>query len=183
MRESIILDDATAQPLFAADPYIRRRQARSILCLPLLSQTKLIGVLYLENNLAPRVFAPTRISVLKLLASQAAIALENAHLYRDVAARETKIRRLVDSNIIGIFIWDFDGRILEANDEFLRIVKYDREDLGAGHLSWADLTPPDRRAGNAQTVTEMRMTGIAQPYEKEYLRKDGSRVPVLVGRR
>jgi PAS domain S-box-containing protein len=147
----------------------------------LLSQTKLIGVLYLENNLSPRVFAPARIAVLKLVASQAAIALENAHLYRDVAARETKIRRLVDSNIIGIFIWDLDGRIIEANDEFLRMVKYDREDLAAGRVSWLDLTPPDWRDGNAQRVDEVRMTGIAQPYEKEYLRKDESRVPVLVG--
>ena len=180
-RESIILDDATAQPQFAADPYIRQSQARSILCLPLLSQAKLIGVLYLENNLSPRVFAPARIAVLKLVASQAAIALENAHLYRDVAARETKIRRLVDSNIIGILIWELDGRIIEANDEFLRMVKYDREDLAAGRVSWLDLTPPDWRDRNAQTADAVRMTGVAQPYEKEYLRKDGSRVPVLVG--
>jgi PAS domain S-box-containing protein len=180
-RDSVILDDATSQSPFDVDPYVRQHNARSILCLPLLNQAKLVGALYLENNLAPRVFAPTRISVLKLLATQAAIALENAHLYRDVAARETKIRRLVDSNIIGIFIWDLDGRIIEANDEFLRMVKYDREDLAAGRVSWLDLTPPDWRDGNAQRVDEVRMTGIAQSYEKEYLRKDGSRVPVLVG--
>ena len=83
-RESVILDDAAAQPPFAADPYIRQRQARSILCLPLINQAKLIGVLYLENNLAPHVFAPARIAVLKLLASQAAISLENTRLYRDL---------------------------------------------------------------------------------------------------
>src|SRR6185295_7843863 len=52
--------------------------------------------------------------------------------------REAKIRRLVDSNIIGIFVWDFDGRILEANDEFLRMVNYDREDLVSGRIRWAD---------------------------------------------
>ncbi|MEA3142630.1 MAG: hypothetical protein QOK23_4799, partial [Gammaproteobacteria bacterium] len=115
-REIVILDDAAAQSPFGVDSYIRQRQARSILCLPLLNQAKLIGVLYLENNLTPRVFAPARISVLKLLASQAAIALENAQLYRDVGEREAKIRRLVDSNVIGIFVWDFDGRVLEAND-------------------------------------------------------------------
>src|SRR5467141_4508958 len=86
-RESVILDDAAASP-FATDPYLRQRQARSILCLPLITQAKLIGVLYLENNLARRVFAPARIAVLKLLASQAAIALENARLYRDLAERE-----------------------------------------------------------------------------------------------
>ena len=58
--ESVILDDAAVQPPFAADPYIRQRQARSILCLPLIHQAKLIGVLYLENNLALEVFAPAR---------------------------------------------------------------------------------------------------------------------------
>ena len=67
--------------------------------------------------------------MLKLLASQAAISLENSRLYRDLEQREAKIRRLVDANIIGIFIWEFEGRILEANDAFLRIVGYDREDL------------------------------------------------------
>src|SRR5437667_48116 len=68
-RESVILDDAAAQPSFAADPYLCQRQARSILCLPLITQAKLIGVLYLENNLTPGVFAPARSAVLKLLAS------------------------------------------------------------------------------------------------------------------
>ena len=110
-HESLILDDAAAQSAFAEDPYIRQRVARSILCLPLISQGKPNGVLYLENNLARGVFAPARTAVLKLLASQAAIALENTHLYRDLAEREAKFRRLVDANIIGIFIWDFDGRI------------------------------------------------------------------------
>jgi GAF domain-containing protein len=67
-RESVILDNAAAQPLFASDPYIRQHQLRSVLCLPLITQARLIGVLFLENNLAPRVFAPARIAVLKLLA-------------------------------------------------------------------------------------------------------------------
>jgi GAF domain-containing protein len=87
-RESVILDDASARNPFSADTYIRQKHARSVLCLPLLKQATLIGVLYLENNLAPRVFAPARIAVLKLLASQAAISLENTRLYRDLAERE-----------------------------------------------------------------------------------------------
>jgi PAS domain S-box-containing protein len=180
-REIVILDDAAAQSPYGVDCYIRQRQARSILCLPLLNQAKLIGVLYLENNLAPRVFAPARVAVLKLLASQAAVALENARLYRDVAERETKIRRLVDSNIIGIFVWDFDGRILEANDEFLRMVGYDREDLLAGGIRWADLTPPDWRDRNNARIEQQKSSGRFEPFEKEYTRKDGSRVPVLIG--
>jgi PAS domain S-box-containing protein len=181
-RESVILDDAATQPPFAADPYISQRQARSILCLPLTTQAKLVGVLYLENNLTPRVFAPARIAVLKLLASQAAISLENTRLYRDLAEREAKIRRLVDSNIIGIFIWEFEGRILEANDAFLRIVGYDREDLVSDRMRWTDLTPPERLDRHERWWTrELRMTGSLRPFENDYFRKDGSRVPVLVG--
>jgi PAS domain S-box-containing protein len=181
-RESVILDDAAAQPPWAAHPYIRERRARSILCLPLITQARLIGVLYLDNNLAPRVFAPARIAALKLLASQAAIALENASLYRDLSEREAKIRRLVDANIIGIFIWKLDGRILEANEAFLRILGYERADLTSGRLSWRTLTPAEWLARHEQQWTpELKQTGSTQPYEKEYFRKDGSRVPVLVG--
>jgi PAS domain S-box-containing protein len=184
-RESVILHDAAAQSSFGQDPYIGQRQARSVLCLPLLNHAKLIGVLYLENNLAPRVFAPARITVLKLLASQAAISLENTRLYRDLAQREAKIRRLVDANIIGIFIrsipGEVDGPIVEANDAFLRIVGYDREDLISGRINWANLSPPEWQEIDARAVAELKRTGIVPTYEKEYLRKDGTRVPVLVG--
>jgi PAS domain S-box-containing protein len=363
-RDIVILDDAAAQTPYGEDSYIRRRQARSILCLPLLNRAKLIGVLYLENNLTPRVFAPARILVLKLLTSQAAIALENAGLYRDVAEREkqqiatsemlriianspiqsvldavaenasrlsdannaeifrlednllrlaasygeipvvvhafrgvaadrgtvtgraardrrtihvhdlaaeedeypvgssnakreghrttlatpllregapigvilvrrrevrpfsdeqialietfadqaviaienarlfeaeeqrslalaranrdlaereAKIRRMVDSNIIGIFIWDFEGRIHDANDEFLRMVNYDREDLIAGRIRWTDLTPSDWRDRTDAKMERQRNSGRFEPFEKEYTRKDGSRFPLLVG--
>ena len=180
-RESVILDDAASQSPFDADPYIREHQARSILCLPLITQAKLIGVLYLENNLSPHVFVPARIAVLKLVASQAAIALENSRLYGDLQEREAKIRRLVDANIIGIVILDFEGPIIEANDAFLRMVGYDREDLVSGRIRWTDLTPPEWRDRKAEMVEEVKMTGIGQPHEIEYFRKDGSRVPVLVG--
>jgi predicted ATPase/GAF domain-containing protein len=98
-RESVILDDASVQNPFSADTYVRQHRARSILCLPLINQGKLTGVLYLENNLTPNVFTPTRIAVLKLLASQAAISLENTRLYHELEEREAKIRRLVDANI------------------------------------------------------------------------------------
>ncbi len=180
-RESVILDDAAAQSQFAEDPYIRDRQARSILCLPLINQGQLNGALYLENNLAPGVFAPARNAVLKLLASQAAIALENSHLYRDLAEREAKIRRLFDANLIGIGIWDSKGQILDANDAYLRTIGYDREDLLSGRLNWMALTPPEWAARTAQSVQELKLTGMARPFEKEYFRKDGSRVPLLFG--
>src|SRR4029077_7643398 len=95
---------------------------------------------------------------------------------------EAKIRRLVDANIIGIVIWDFEGRVIEANDAFLRMVDYDREDLVSGRIRWTELTPPEWLDRDARRwLPELKMTGSLQPFEKEYFRKDGSRVPVLIG--
>jgi PAS domain S-box-containing protein len=180
-RHDVILDDAIAENPFSADPYILQFRVRSLLCLPLTNQAKLTGVLYLENNLAARVFTPDRMTVLKVLASQAAISLENAWLYRDLEDRERKIGRLIDSNIIGIVIWDLDGRLIDANDAFLRMVRYEREDLQAG-LRWFDMTPPEWQEAHARyEAEELKATGMMQAREKEYFRKDGSRVPVLIG--
>ena len=181
-RESVILDDALAQNPFPADEYIGQKQARSVLCLPLVKQSKLIGVLYLENNLASRVFTPSRISVLKLLASQAAISLENARLYNDLQEREARIRRLVDSNIVGIVFWDVQGRINDANQAFLDIVGYTQEDLVSGRLRWTELTPTEWRDADERIIAELNAVRTLPPREKEYVRKDGSRVSVLVAR-
>ena len=147
----------------------------------MINQGKLVGVLYLENNLTPRAFAPARIAVLKLLASQAATSLENTRLYRDLEQREAKIRGLVDANIIGICVLERDGRMIEANDALLRLLGYDREDLLSGRIHWMELTPPEWRDRADQAPSEFARTGAIQPFEKEYFRKDGSRVPVLIG--
>jgi PAS domain S-box-containing protein len=181
-QDTVILEDAASQNPFSADPYLVQRRARSVLCLPLTNQSNLIGVLYLENNLAPRVFGPARIAVLKLLASQAAMSLENTRLYHDLAQREAQIRRLVDADIVGIIIWDLDGTILEANDALLRMVGYERDDLVSGRLRWTDVAAAQWRGRDLQELAvEIQRTGRLQPFEWEYIRKDGSRVPVLVG--
>src|SRR5262249_39306390 len=180
-HESVILDDAAATNPFSADPYIARRQARSVFCLPLMNQGKFIGALYLETKFAPRAFAPARAAVLKALASQAAISLENSRLYRDLADREGKIRRFFDANILGICIWNLEGAIVEANEAFLRMLQYDRNDVSSGRLRWTDLTPAEWREQDERAVAELRSTAAFQPVEKEYFRKDGSRLPVLIG--
>ena len=92
-HESVILDDASAQMPFSADGNVRRKYARSVLCLPLVKQGKLVGALYLENNLAPRVFTSAKLAVLKLLASQAAISLENVRLYDELRLENSERRR------------------------------------------------------------------------------------------
>lgn len=180
-EENLFLDDASNEAPFAADPYVIEHRARSVLCLPLLHQAQLIGALYLENNLSPRVFSPTRIAALKLVASQAAISLVNARLYRDIERREAKIRRLVDADIIGILFWTAEGHVKDANDAFLRMVGYEREDLLGGRVRWRDMTPPEFLSVSENALAEALVTGRAAPFEKQYWRKDGSRLPVLVG--
>jgi PAS domain S-box-containing protein len=179
-QDTVILDDASRQNPFSADPYIVQRRARSILGLPLINQGKLIGILYLENNLAPQVFTADRVMVLKVLASQAAISLENTRLYRDLEDREARIRRLVEANVVGVVMWTLDGAIIEANEAFLHMMQYGREDLASGRVSWTDLTPAEWRDCDDRAVADLKATGIFQPFEKEFFRKNGSRVPVLL---
>src|ERR1700688_3790865 len=151
-----MLDDASGRGEFSNDEYIRRAHARSILCLPLVKQGRLIALLYLENNLAANVFTPARIAVLNVLVSAAAISLENSRLYRELQEREAKIRRLVDANIVGVVISSLDGQILEANDAFLQMVGYTRDDLTSGLLRWTDLTPPQWQAATERAVAQIR---------------------------
>jgi len=94
---------------------------------------------------------------------------------------EAKIRRLVDANVVGIVMWNLEGAITEANDAFLHMVQYDSEDLAYGRVRWTDLTPAEWHSSDERAMAELRATGIFQAFEKEYIRKDGGRVPVLLG--
>jgi len=87
-QQSLILDDASSQSLFSQDPYVLEKRPRSVLCFPLVKRTDLIGALYLENNLAPRVFTPKRLALLQLLTSQATISLDHARLYAEAKRAE-----------------------------------------------------------------------------------------------
>jgi PAS domain S-box-containing protein len=94
---------------------------------------------------------------------------------------EAKIRRLVEANVVGIAMWNLDGAITEANEAFLQLVKYNRDDLTSGRVRWTDLTPPEWRECDYWAIAQLKATSVFQPYEKEFFRKDGSRVPVLIG--
>jgi PAS domain S-box-containing protein len=94
---------------------------------------------------------------------------------------EAKIRRLIDANLMGIFTWNLEGRIVQANENFLKMVQWGPEDAESAGMRWTDLTPEEWRARDELAVADLRAIGTMQPYQKEYFRKDGSRVPVLVG--
>lgn len=112
-------------------------------------------------------------------------------LYWDVTARsladlhrkrsDARIRRLVDSNIVGVFITDFSGVVQEANDAFLQLVGSTQDDLANGQIRWDRMTPPEYHALDVQAMETLTKTGTCAPWEKEFIRPDGSRVPVLIG--
>ena len=116
----------------------------------------------------------------KLRASEERL-VETSRLYRELEDREAKIRRLVDANILGITTWNVDGAILTSNEAFLRMVQYDHDDVTAGRVRWRDMTPADWHEPSERALAEVIQTGTVQPFESEFIRKDGSRVPVLIG--
>jgi len=103
---------------------------------------------------------------------------EVRELARGLAA---KVRRLVEADVVGIVMWNLEGAITAANEAFLHMVQYAREDIASGRVRWTDLTPVEWRGRDERAVAELQASGLFQPFEKEYFRKDGSRVPVLLG--
>ena len=116
-RERVVLDDASVGNLYSEDEYVRQKRPRSVLCLPIVKQTKLVGALYLENNLTPRAFTSDRVAVLELLASQAAISLENASLYSDLQRSEAFLAQGQSISHTGSFGWNVSSGEIYWSEE------------------------------------------------------------------
>ena len=171
-QESIILDDASREKPFSEDEYVASRRVRSVLCLPLIKQAKLVGVLYLENNVTASVFTSARIAVLKLLASQAAISLENAQLYAELTASEERWRKLFESVPVGVALLGSDRRYVAANPALQKMTGYSETELR--RLSPTDITYEDDQAATEAIIAA---NAAGEPFisriEKRYRRKDG----------
>src|SRR5215472_209702 len=93
---------------------------------------------------------------------------------------EQRLRRIYDSGMVGVFSWTGDGRITDANDRFLEMVGYSRHELQSKQLTWIRITPPEYQVADSQAFQRLSAAGVDSSYEKEYLRKDGTRIPVLI---
>jgi len=217
-QESVILDDASNQPqarqlvhhglnaagrggspaqpvenLFAEDEYVRQQRPKSILCLPLVKQARMMGVLYLENNLLPGVFTPKRLEMLELLASQAAISLDHARLYADLIqenndrrkaeealrASEERWSTLAGNSSAGIALIDANGRWLVANEALQTMLGYSEDELRARRVS--DVTYEEDQASTEARIKDAN-EGRQRVHriEKRYLHKDGTMLWVEV---
>jgi signal transduction histidine kinase len=159
-RESVILHDAGESRAFSTDAYVLERRPRSVLCLPLVKQTKLLGALYLENNLTFGAFTSDRIAVLELLASQAAISLENAVLYSDLLRENTERKRVEEElrrseamltqaeaiSQMGSWQWNIDKDEMSRSKGHLRIFGFGPEDAKAPVAVFRERIHPDDRA-------------------------------------
>ena len=193
-QESVILSDASAENIFSEDEYIRRKCPRSVLCLPLIKQRQLIGILYFENNLAPGVFTPNRLAMLELIASQAAISLEQARLYAELADAnkelngEIKERRRAEEALrrseaylseaqrlsrTGSFGWDASSGKIYWSQETFRIFEY--EPLTEPTLELAlRRTHPEDRALVRQVIDRVVLERKDFDFEHRLLMPNGS---------
>ncbi|HEY9650076.1 MAG TPA: AAA family ATPase [Coleofasciculaceae cyanobacterium] len=124
-HESIILNDATREGNFTNEPYIQNNQAQSIICLPLLNQSKIVGVLYLENQLATGAFTPERTQVLHLLSTQAAIAIENARIYAKLQKSESQMAQFLEAIPVGVAVVDKSGHPYYFNQRATQLLAKD----------------------------------------------------------
>ncbi len=177
--ESVILDDASTQNPYCADTYICRYHARSILCLPLINQAKLVGALYLENNLTPRAFTPNRITVLKLLASQAAISLENTRLYADLEKSESYLTQAQTLSRTGSFGWNVSTGEIFWSDETYRIMGHARGMKPTLDLAF-DRIHPDDREQVRELLGRAAQDGRKLDFEHRLLMPDGSTTNIHV---
>jgi PAS domain S-box-containing protein len=177
-REIVIVDDASAHPTYSMDSYVLERKARSILCLPLVNESRLIGVLYLENNLAPRVFTPNRTAILKLLTLQAVIALENTRLYGDLAqaekalsASERDLKLIIDT--MPALAWSArgDGAGEFFNQHYIDYVGLPLQQLQAS--GWQGVVYPEDLGGLWETWQTTTAAGRAGEAEARLRRADG----------
>jgi PAS domain S-box-containing protein len=172
-QESVILDDASVQNRFSEDDYLRQKRSRSVLCLPLVKQAKLTGVLYLENHLAPRVFTPKRLAMLELLVSQAAISLDHARLYADLNRVNADLRRseayLAEGEKIShTASWAWNVVTGEAywSREHFRIFGFDPEKAMPSYQMFLQRIHPEDRRRAEQTID--RAVRERTDFEQEY---------------
>ncbi len=153
-RTRVLLDDARQTAPFPADDYLLRRHPRSLLCLPLVKQARLVGVVYLENRLTPNAFTPERVALLELLASQAAIGLENARLYAELQGSEKRFRALIEYGADAIVMIGSDGRVLYASPSVEKMFGFPPDEIVGREAS--QLIRSDDLEDDGRALVELR---------------------------
>jgi PAS domain S-box-containing protein len=178
--EPVIVEDLSRESRFTGPRLLLDHGVVSGMSVIIAGAERPFGVLGVHTT-QRRSFTPDDVQFLQSIANLLAVAIRNHQAEAARRESERRFRRLVDSGIIGIYLADLSGRLLEANEVFLRMLGYTREDLAQGLLRSDNITPPQWAPRDQQAADELRRRGVCAPFEKEYLRQDGTPLPVLLG--
>ena len=179
-REPVVVEDIATDPLWVDYREVALAHGlRACWSTPVFdARKKVLGTFAIYYRQPGRPTAP-HLRLTEIATQTAAIAIEREQALAALRLSESRHRRLVESNIIGVMIANTDGRIAEANDLFLGMVGYTREELQTGRVRWDAMTPPEWHAVDAHILAQLQATGVCAPCEKEYFHKDGHRVAIL----
>ncbi|MGB3202095.1 MAG: AAA family ATPase [Nodosilinea sp.] len=173
-QDIVILDNAVESDLFSEDRYIIRKRPKSVLCLPIARQSKLMGILYLENNLATGTFTQAQLSALEILSAQIAISLENAQLYQELAESQEQLNLALQSGQIGVWSWDVVKNQVEWDDQMYRAFGVSRDTFDCTLEAVMDCIHPDDRDGFTQTLSQTLAEGAEHNLEYRVVLPDGT---------
>ena len=175
--ETVLLSDASKEKLFADDPYIVRQSPKSVICIPVVHQHHLAAVMYLENNLVEGAFTPNRREILKVIASQAAISIDNALLYEELKDTEQRLNNLLKTANEGFLSIDLNAVVTDVNPEMCRILGQKRDAIIG--ISYYDLLDA-QGAEMVKGQLELRRKGKKGAYDLSFTRPEGTRVACLI---
>jgi PAS domain S-box-containing protein len=184
---------ASSEPRYR--PLLERLAVTSAITVPLMCRGELVGLVNLLRTGAGPSYTEEDLAFVQSVADHAALAIGNARSFalaeaaRDAAEQalaaqrkaEARFATLSEAGVIGVVVGQVGGRILEINESLLALIGHSREEILSGRIAWSELTPSDWRHVDERAIAQINATGVAGLREKELLRKDGRRVPVLVG--
>lgn len=180
MSEPVVVSDLKTETRFTPDPRLLDHGIVSGVSVILHGMHRPFGALVVFSRDA-RTFAASDVSFVQSVANIVAAFIQRQQLEVSLRRANQDLQQIVDSNIVGIAFWRPDGRITAANDYFLDLLRLRREDIARGSICWPDMTPPEYASLDSRAVDDLRASGRFAPFEKELIRSDGVRVPILVG--
>lgn len=177
ITEKLIKDSTKDKKVLAL---IKKIGLSSMMIVPIIVEGKTIGVIQFTSSESKKHFLKQDLQMAEGLAVRVSFAIHNAQLYDQAQKVENRFKSLYESNIVGVIFTRTDGTLISANSYFLDMLGFTEEDLQNG-INLKEQTPIDQKQKQFEYIKELNITGMLQPFEKEYIRKDGSKVPVIVG--
>ncbi len=178
-KEPVIVEDLSQETRFNPAPLFREHGIVSGISVVIYAGSQPWGIFGVHSNRRKHL-TQDDVNFIQSVANVLGTVIERKQIEEVLQDSEARFRRIVEANMIGVIFWTVDGQITDANEAFLEMLGYTRADLEAGHLNWRDLTPPNYDELDDMNIENLRTKGSMEPFEKQYIAKDGHRVDVFV---